>query len=113
MAVNPSTPLNFVHHVLDRLDQILIMTVNPGFGGQSYIAVMEDKISEARALVDRAGLPVRIEVDGGISPDTAGAASRAGAELLVAGSAVLTHADGKRAAVAELHHAMADPPSTP
>lgn len=108
VAVNPSTPLDFARHVLDQLDQILIMTVNPGFGGQSYIAAMEDKISEARALVDRSGFPVQIEVDGGISPDTAGAASRAGAELLVAGSAVLKHPDGKRAAVAEIHRAMAD-----
>lgn len=112
VAVNPSTPLDFARHVLDQLDQILIMTVNPGFGGQSYIAAMEDKVSEARELVDRSGLPVQIEVDGGISPDTAGAASRAGAELLVAGSALLKHPEGKGTAVAEIQRAMASPVSS-
>lgn len=107
VAVNPSTPLDFVRHVLDRLDQILVMTVNPGFGGQSYIAGMEDKVSEARELVDRSGFSVQIEVDGGISPRTADGASKAGAELLVAGSAVLTHPQGKKTAVEEIHRAMA------
>jgi ribulose-phosphate 3-epimerase len=109
VAVNPSTPLDFAQHVLDQLDQILVMTVNPGFGGQKYIAAMEGKVSEARALIGRSGLPIQIEVDGGISSDTAGAASHAGAELLVAGSALLTHPDGKRAAVAELRQALARP----
>jgi ribulose-phosphate 3-epimerase len=109
VAVNPSTSLDFAHHVLDQLDQILVMTVNPGFGGQKYIAAMEGKVSEARDLVDRSGLPVQIEVDGGISSDTAGAARNAGAELLVAGSALLTHPEGKRAAVAELHRALSRP----
>jgi ribulose-phosphate 3-epimerase len=109
VAVNPSTPLDFAQHVLDQLDQILVMTVNPGFGGQKYIAAMEGKVSEARALVGRSELPIQIEVDGGISSETAGAASHAGAELLVAGSALLTHPDGKRAAVAELHRALARP----
>ena len=109
VAVNPSTPLDFAQHVLDQLDQILVMTVNPGFGGQKYIAAMEGKVSEARALVGRSGLPIQIEVDGGISSDTAGAASHAGAELLVAGSVLLTHPEGKRAAVAELHRALARP----
>lgn len=113
VAVNPSTPLDFARHVLDRLDQILVMTVNPGFGGQEYIAAMEDKVAEARALVDRSGLPVEIEVDGGISADTAGAARDAGAELLVAGSALLKHPDGKRAAVSELRRALARPAPVP
>lgn len=106
VAVNPSTPLDFVRHVLDRIDQIVIMTVNPGFGGQKYIAAMEDKVAEMRALVELSGNPVTIEVDGGISTTTARSAWYAGAELLVAGSAVLSHPDGKRAAVAELHAAM-------
>ncbi|MDT7746020.1 MAG: ribulose-phosphate 3-epimerase [Actinomycetota bacterium] len=113
VAVNPSTPLDFARHVLDRLDHILIMTVNPGFGGQKYIQAMEGKVSEARELADRSGLPVQIEVDGGISSDTAGAARDAGAELLVAGSALLTHPEGKRAAVAELRRALAGPASVP
>lgn len=106
VAVNPSTPLDFVRHVLDQLDQIVIMTVNPGFGGQRYIPAMEGKVSEARALVDSSGHSVQIEVDGGISTDTARAAWSAGAELLVAGSAVLSHPGGKRTAVTELHGAL-------
>ena len=67
VAVNPSTSLDFVPYVLDQLDQILIMTVNPGFGGQEYIDAMEDKVSEAREIADRSERPIQIEVDGGIS----------------------------------------------
>ncbi|WP_406690096.1 ribulose-phosphate 3-epimerase [Saccharopolyspora sp. ID03-671] len=109
VAVNPSTPLDFVRHVLGQLDQIVIMTVNPGFGGQQYIAAMEHKVAEMRALVDVSNSALKIEVDGGISRDTARSAWYAGAELLVAGSAVLSHPGGKRAAVEELHRAMARP----
>lgn len=109
VAVNPSTPLDFARHLLDYIDQIVIMTVNPGFGGQRYIAAMEDKVSEVRALLYRSGNPVQLEVDGGISTDTARAAWDAGAELLVAGSAVLSHPGGKRTAVAELHRALMRP----
>lgn len=109
VAVNPSTPIDFVRHVLDQLDQILVMTVNPGFGGQKYIAAMEEKVTEARALADRAAHPVQVEVDGGISIDTARAAWYAGADLFVTGSAVLSHPGGKRTAVAELHGALAPP----
>ncbi|WP_190813012.1 ribulose-phosphate 3-epimerase [Saccharopolyspora pogona] len=113
VAVNPSTPIDFVRHVLDQLDQIVIMTVNPGFGGQRYIAAMEEKVSEVRALVDRSGRPVRVEVDGGISTDTALAAWYAGAEFLVAGSAVLSHPGGKRTAVDELRRALTRPVPAP
>lgn len=113
VAVNPSTPLDFVRHVLDQLDQIVIMTVNPGFGGQNYIAAMEEKVSEMRTLVDASGSSVKIEVDGGISTRTARFAWHAGAELLVAGSAVLSHPGGKRTAVAELHRAMTPPVPAP
>lgn len=111
VAVNPSTPLDFVRHVLDQLDQIVIMTVNPGFGGQRYIPAMEGKVSEARALVDSSEHSVQIEVDGGISTHTARAACEAGAELLVAGSTVLSHPSGKRTAVTELHDALKRPVS--
>jgi ribulose-phosphate 3-epimerase len=113
VAVNPSTPLDFVRHVLDQLDQVVIMTVNPGFGGQTYIAAMEEKVAEMRALVDDSGTSVKIEVDGGISTKTARSAWHAGAEFLVAGSAVLSHPDGKRAAVAEIHRAMTRPVPAP
>ena len=86
VALNPATPAAAIRHVLDRLDLVLVMTVNPGFGGQSFIAAMVDKIAELRALIgDR---PIDIEVDGGIGPDSAGAVVAAGANALVAGSAL-------------------------
>jgi ribulose-phosphate 3-epimerase len=86
VALNPATPLSAIAHVRDRLDLILIMTVNPGFGGQSFIPAMAAKISEAREFVR--GRNIDIEVDGGITAETAGLARRAGANALVAGSAI-------------------------
>ncbi len=111
-ALNPATPLESVRHVLDQIDLLLVMTVNPGFGGQAYIQAMEEKVAEARVLIDRSGLEVAIEVDGGISTVTAPGARRAGAELLVAGSAILGHPEGKFAAVAELRRSL-ELPSRP
>ena len=108
VAVNPSSTLDFLPYVLDQLDQILIMTVNPGFGGQKYISAMETKVAEAREFVRRSGRPIQIEVDGGISTDTAASARKSGAELLVAGSALLTHPSGKRAAIEDLRRVLAE-----
>jgi ribulose-phosphate 3-epimerase len=88
VALNPATPVEHVRHVLDRLDLILVMTVNPGFGGQSFIPAMIDKIRAARDLVQ--GRDIDIEVDGGITPETAPLAVKAGANALVTGSAVFT-----------------------
>ncbi|WP_274423560.1 ribulose-phosphate 3-epimerase [Chelativorans sp. YIM 93263] len=86
VSLNPSTPESAIEYVLDDIDLILIMTVNPGFGGQGFIPAMLEKIRRVRAMVgDR---PIDIEVDGGISPETAGAVVEAGANVLVAGSAV-------------------------
>jgi ribulose-phosphate 3-epimerase len=112
VALNPATPIDCVRHVLDQVDLMLVMTVNPGFGGQSYIAAMEEKVAEARNLIDRSEFGTTIEVDGGISVATAAGARRAGAEFLVAGSAILGHAEGKRAAVAELRRCL-EPPRRP
>jgi len=86
VALNPATPISAIEHVIDRLDLILIMTVNPGFGGQSFTKAMLPKITQAKALV--AGRNIDIEVDGGIDATTAGAAVRAGANVLVAGSSI-------------------------
>ena len=86
VSLNPHTSIDSVKHVLDRLDLILVMTVNPGFGGQSFITAMIDKIAALTALVG--SRPITIEVDGGITADNAGAAVAAGATALVAGSAV-------------------------
>jgi ribulose-phosphate 3-epimerase len=88
VALNPATPLSAVEHVLDLVDLVLVMTVNPGFGGQRYLASMEPKIAAARAEIDRRGLDIELEVDGGIGTGTIGAASAAGARVFCAGSAL-------------------------
>ncbi|WP_433297911.1 ribulose-phosphate 3-epimerase [Pseudonocardia sp. CA-142604] len=102
VAVNPATPLTAVEHVLDIVDLLLVMTVNPGFGGQPYLASMEPKIAAARRLIGRSGQRIELEVDGGIGPATIGGAARAGADVFCAGSALYRHPDGLAAAVTEL-----------
>ncbi|HEX2064044.1 MAG TPA: ribulose-phosphate 3-epimerase [Acidimicrobiales bacterium] len=102
VALNPHTPLDQVRHVLDLVDLLLVMTVNPGFGGQDYIASMEPKIREAADLIEKSGREIDLEVDGGISPDTVAGAAAAGARVLVAGSALYKHEGGLEAAVSEL-----------
>ena len=94
VALNPSTPLSAIEDVADMLDIIMIMTVNPGFGGQSFIDRMIDKIERADSLIKSKGLKAKIEVDGGIKADhTASDCVKAGAEILVAGSAVYNKED--------------------
>ena len=88
VALNPATPLSAVEHVLDQLDLVLVMTVDPGFGGQRYLSSMEPKIRAAAAMIADAGLDVDVEVDGGIDATTAPGAARAGATVLVAGTAL-------------------------
>ncbi|MFC5994655.1 ribulose-phosphate 3-epimerase [Pseudonocardia hispaniensis] len=90
VALNPATPLAAVENVLDLVDLLLVMTVNPGFGGQRYLASMEPKIAAARTLIDARGHDIELEVDGGIARDTIGAAARAGATVFCAGSALFT-----------------------
>lgn len=86
VSLNPATPVSAIKHVLDRLDLVLVMTVNPGFGGQSFIPAMLEKISEVHHMIR--GRDIDLEVDGGITVETAGAAVKAGANVLVAGSAI-------------------------
>jgi ribulose-phosphate 3-epimerase len=102
VALNPATPPVVLAHVLDLVDQILVMTVNPGFGGQAYIATMEPKVAEVRSMVELSGRDIDIEVDGGISPDTVAGAAAAGANVLVAGSALFRDPDGLGHAVDDL-----------
>jgi ribulose-phosphate 3-epimerase len=102
VALNPHTPLTDIEYVLDDLGLVLVMTVNPGFGGQAYIATMEPKIAELRALLDARGLDVDVEVDGGIGPDTVSGAAGAGANLLVAGSSLYRDPEGLAHAVTDL-----------
>ena len=94
VAVNPATPVEFLPHVIERLDLVLVMTVNPGFGGQKYLSSMEGKIAQAKRLIG--GRPVRLQVDGGISATTVGSARRAGADSFVAGSYVFSGEPGRR-----------------
>ena len=88
LVYNPATPLNTLENVLEDLDLVLIMSVNPGFGGQSFIHSSLDKISQVRKMIDDLGKDIRLEVDGGINKDTIGLASEAGADTFVAGSAI-------------------------
>ena len=88
VSLNPSTPESVLAYVLDRLDLILIMTVNPGFGGQTFIPAMTDKIARVRAMIG--SRPIQIEVDGGVNPATAALCAKAGADVLVAGNAVFS-----------------------
>ena len=110
VALNPSTPAEAVAHVLDLVDLVLVMTVNPGFGGQSYISTMEPKIRTVRDMITRAGLDdvVDLEVDGGISPTTVAGAASAGANVLVAGSALFRDEKGLSHAVSELRRLGGD-----
>ena len=104
VSLNPATPESAIAYVLDLVDLVLVMTVNPGFGGQSFIPGMVDKVARLRAMIgDR---PIEIEVDGGIRPDTAGPIAAAGATVLVAGSAIFGQAD-YATAIAEIRSAAA------
>ncbi len=104
VALNPHTPVSAVENVLDLVDLVLLMTVNPGFGGQSYIQSMEHKASELRDLIGRRGLSdrVNIEVDGGIGPTTIAGAAAAGANVLIAGTALFRDPEGLGHAVSDL-----------
>jgi ribulose-phosphate 3-epimerase len=93
VALNPSTPVSALEEVAGDLDFVLVMTVNPGFGGQTFIPRSTSKVRAMRELLDRAGNPAPIEVDGGIDLDTIGAIAAAGAEIMVAGSAVFRTPD--------------------
>lgn len=99
VALNPHSPVEGIRHVLAETDLVLIMTVNPGFGGQQYISALAPKIAQARGLIDASGLPIELEVDGGINDTTIGAAAEAGADVFISGSWLFGHAGGKAAGV--------------
>jgi len=87
-ALNPATPLETIEYILDDLDMVLIMSVNPGFGGQSFIPAALPKIRRVREMIDSRGLAIKIEVDGGVNANTAGPVAQAGADVMVAGTAI-------------------------
>ena len=93
LVLNPATPLNWLDHVLDKIDLVLLMSVNPGFGGQSFIPSVLPKIRRVRELIDRSGREIRLEVDGGVKIDNIGSIAEAGADTFVAGSAIFGTAD--------------------
>jgi len=93
LVFNPATPLDYLDHVLDELDLVLIMSVNPGFGGQQFIPSALDKLRRVRGMIDRSGRDVRLEIDGGVKVDNIAEIARAGADTFVAGSAIFGQAD--------------------
>ena len=108
VVLNPATPLCYLDHIIDKLDMILLMSVNPGYGGQSFIPSTLDKIRQVRARIEATGRPIRLEVDGGIKVDNIGVVAAAGADTFVAGSAIFSQPDYAQVIAAmrsELSHA--------
>jgi len=93
LVFNPATPLDHLRHVMDKVDMILLMSVNPGFSGQQFIPSTLEKLAQARRLIDDSGLDIRLEVDGGVKLDNIRSISLAGADTFVAGSAIFSAAD--------------------
>ena len=106
LALNPATPLGVLEHVLDQLDMVLLMSVNPGFGGQSFIPHVLDKLRAARARIDASGRPIRLEVDGGVNTANLRGIAAAGADTFVAGSAIFGAGD-YAAAIARMREILA------
>jgi ribulose-phosphate 3-epimerase len=93
LVFNPATPLHYLDHVMDKIDMILIMSVNPGFGGQSFIPSALDKLREARQRINSSGFNIRLEIDGGVNVENIGEIASAGADTFVAGSAIFGNKD--------------------
>jgi ribulose-phosphate 3-epimerase len=96
LVFNPATPLSYLDHVMDKIDIILLMSVNPGFGGQKFIPAVLAKLREARARIAQSGRDIWLEVDGGVKADNIGEIARAGADTFVAGSAIFGAGDYKQ-----------------
>lgn len=108
IVINPGTPVNVLSELTHNFDSVLIMTVNPGFGGQSFIETMYDKIRRTKALLEKSGSKAEIQVDGGISSETIKACFEAGASNFIAGSAVFRHKDGVAAGIKALRTAIVE-----
>ena len=106
LVFNPATPLSYLDYVMDKIDLILLMSVNPGFGGQSFIPSALSKLREVRERIDRSGRAIRLEIDGGVKADNIAEIAQAGADTFVAGSAIFGHKD-YREIVAKMLHAVA------
>ncbi len=108
VALNPSTPFEAIRHVMELVDMVVVMTVNPGYGGQSFIESQLEKVREIRRFVDARELDCLIEVDGGIKASNIAEAKEAGTDAFISGSGILAHPDGYPAAVAELRAAVGE-----
>jgi ribulose-phosphate 3-epimerase len=108
LVLNPATPLHCLEYVMDKLDLILLMSVNPGFGGQQFIASTLDKLRKVRTLIDASGRDIRLEVDGGVGVANIGEIARAGADMFVAGSAIFG-SDDYAATIAAMRKELAAP----
>lgn len=106
VALNPETPVERLEEVMDQLDLVLVMTVNPGFAGQSFIPTTLQKVTQVRAMLDKRGSKAQLQVDGGINPDTARLAAEAGANVFVAASAIFQYPEGIAAGVDSLREAI-------
>jgi len=106
LVFNPATSLDALKYVMDKVDMVLLMSVNPGFGGQKFIPATLDKLREARALIDESGLDIRLEVDGGVGPANIAEVAAAGADTFVAGSAIFNQPDYK-AVIDQMRQALA------
>jgi ribulose-phosphate 3-epimerase len=106
LVFNPATPLSYLDYVLDKIDLVLLMSVNPGFGGQSFIQSALGKLNEVRARIDASGRAIRLEVDGGVKRDNIAEIARAGADTFVAGSAIFSEKD-YRNVIAAMHASVA------
>ncbi|MFK7793901.1 MAG: ribulose-phosphate 3-epimerase [Gammaproteobacteria bacterium] len=100
LVFNPATPLHYLDYVLDKVDMVLLMSVNPGFGGQAFIESSLDKLKAARKIIDQSGLPIRLEIDGGVKVDNIGKIKAAGADTFVAGSAIFNSDDYQKTILA-------------
>ena len=107
LVFNPATPLHHLDHVMDRLDMVLIMSVNPGFGGQAFIPAALDKLRAVREKIDASGLDIRLEIDGGVKTGNIGEIAAAGADTFVAGSAIFD-SDDYGATISAMREAMGD-----
>ena len=96
LVFNPATPLSYLDYVLDKVDVVLLMSVNPGFGGQSFIPATLKKLQQARKIIDESGYNIRLEVDGGVKVDNIAEIAAAGADMFVAGSAIFSKPDYKQ-----------------
>ncbi len=106
LVFNPTTPLNYLDYVMDKIDMVLIMSINPGFGGQTFIPATFEKLKAARQMIDASGRDIRLEIDGGVKVDNIAAIAEAGADTFVAGSAIFG-ADDYAATIAAMRQELA------